>query len=435
MSSHHRQANGVTSSLKISSRGALCACIVLLSLLLSLAACGASSTSGKIQLTMWYWEGAMDDNVVAAVNQHFPNIHLDAQKINGDSNTAIRTAMAGHSGVPDIVGFRGDDSTAGYFQDEDQFYDLKSLGANNVASEYLPWKWDLGISPDGKMIGFPIDTGPTALFYREDIFAKAGLPTDPQQVSNMLKTWDDYLQAAQKVKTATHGKSFMLDNITTVYTQMLAQSSQQYFDKNGKYTGDQSYMKQIWDAAVKAHTQNLTAAVPMWGQEWTQGMGTGLIASFVGAAWLKASIEQDAPGTKGLWRVAIAPGGAGNAGGSALGITKYCLHPKEALQVIEWLQSPQNQLVAYKDDGLYPSTIEALNDPKMHQSEPFFGGQDTTQIFATAAKEVLPRYLSPNDGDAINGFDDQLNFVEFQNKNPDQAWADAQTEVQRALLR
>jgi cellobiose transport system substrate-binding protein len=227
----------------------------------------------------------------------------------------------------------------------------------------------------------------------------------------------------------------MVDNITTIYTQMLAQSSQQYFDKSGKYTGDQPYMKQIWDETVKFHTQDLTAKIPMWSQGWVQGMGTGLIASFVGAAWLKGSIEQNAPNTKGLWRVAMAPGGAGNSGGSQLGISKYCLHPQEALQVIEWLQSAQNQLIAYKDTGLYPSALGALNSPAMHQAEPFFGGQDTAQIFAASAKEVLPRYLSPNDGAPTNGFDDQLNFVEFQNKNPEQAWTDAQIETQRALLR
>src|SRR5579871_3439578 len=125
MSSHHSTMNSRSFAWKPYSKSSLWAFFALVLLLFSLAACDTANPGGKIQLTLWYWEGAMDDNVVAQINQHFPNIHVDAQKINGDSNTAIRTAMAGHSGVPDILGFRGDGSTAGYFQDEDQFYDLK----------------------------------------------------------------------------------------------------------------------------------------------------------------------------------------------------------------------------------------------------------------------------------------------------------------------
>jgi cellobiose transport system substrate-binding protein len=291
----------------------------------------------------------------------------------------------------------------------------------------------MGIAPDGKMIAFPMDTGPTALFYRSDIFAQAGLPTDPQQVSAMLKTWDDYLQAGQKVKTATNGKSFMIDNINTVFGQMLSQSPQQYFNKSGKYIADQSYMKQMWDTAVKAHQMDISAKIPLWTSEWNQAANNGLIASFVGAVWMKQILEDAAPDTAGKWRIALAPGGSGSSGGSFLAISKSSPHPKEAFEVMKWLLSPQNQLISYNDLQLYPSTPSTLDNPDMHKPEPFFGNQDTTAIFATAMKEVPIFNMSSEDNAAGTGFNDQLPLVEFQNKNSDQAWNDAQAETRRLL--
>jgi cellobiose transport system substrate-binding protein len=118
-----------------------------------------------------------------------------------------------------------------------------------------------------------------------------------------------------------------------------------------------------------------------------------------------------------------------------LAITTACQHPKEAFAVIQWLQSPANQLITYKDVQLFPSAISALNDPSLHQPEAFYGGEDTTTIFAQAAKQVPVAYYGPENDIVGTAFSDQLSLVEFQGKNPDQAWNAAQQEAQREMLR
>jgi cellobiose transport system substrate-binding protein len=410
-------------------------CIMALSLVLS--ACASSPANGKIHLTLWYWDRSIDDSLISMIgHQVFPDVQLQAIKIS-DYDNKVRTAMAGHYGVPDILGINSNIAT--YFPDEDQFADMRTLGADEVRSEYLPWKWNLGIAPDGKMIGFPMDTGPTALFYRADIFAQAGLPTDPQKVSARIKTWDDYLQMAAQLKQATHGKSFAVDNLYNLYTQLMAQSPRQYFDKaTGQYIGDQSYMKQIWDETVKAAEMGVAANIPNTAStEENQAQSNGQIAAFVAAVWEKQILEEAAPNTAGKWRIAAAPtlspGIAGNNGGSFLAISKECQYPQIAMQIIEWLQSPQNQLTAYKDIQLFPSAISALNDPSMYHSEAFFGGEDTTRYFAAAAKQVPLSYMSPDDGAANTAFSDQLNLVEFSGENPNQGWLAAQQEARREI--
>lgn len=96
------------------------------------------------------------------------------------------------------------------FPSADRFYDLRELGADRLKDQYLEWKWNQGITPDGKMIAFPMDTGPTALFYRSDLFKQAGLPSDPEKVSASIRTWDDYMAAGEQLQQKFGSRSFWL---------------------------------------------------------------------------------------------------------------------------------------------------------------------------------------------------------------------------------
>jgi len=397
-----------------------------------LSACAGPGSSSKIQLTLWYWNRSIDDSLIQQVDKVFPNIDLRAEKID-NYDSKVRTSMAGHNGVPDILGINANIAT--YFPDEDQFVDLRTLGSDSIKSQYLDWKWNLGVGPDGKQIALPMDTGPTALFYREDLFAKAGLPTDPQQVTDQFKSWDNYIQAGVKMKQATNGKVFMFDNINNVFSQAVGQQALQYFDRSNKYIGTQDTVKQAWSLANQVHQDGISANIDNWSTEWNAGVSNGTIASFVGAVWMKQVLQDAAPNTSGKWRIARAPGGDGNSGGSFLTITKASPHPKEAFEVIKWLESPANQLTAYKSLQLFPSAISTLDQPGMSAKEAFYGGQDTNQIFSVVAKAIKRFYFNEYSDIVGGAYSDELSLVAQQNKNPQQAWSDAQTEIQRQLLR
>ncbi len=386
--------------------------------------------SQPITLTLWYWNRSISDALLTQAATQFPTITIQAEKIGGDYNAKLRTALAGQTDVPDIVGLNSDVST--FFPDESQFVNLLDAGAGAVKSQYLGWKWQQGIAPDGKMIAFPMDTGPTALFYRADLFQKAGLPTDPGRVSAMMPTWDAYVQAGKKLQAALPGVH-MLDNLNTVFTQIMAQSPQQYEDQAGRFIGDQAPVRRAWDLAAKAHDMGLSAATPGFTPDWNAAIANGKIASFVGAVWMEAILSDAAPATAGHWRVALAPGGAGNNGGSFLAVTTYSQHPKEALAVIMWLESPRNQLRGYTDLALFPSTPSAYSSPAMNQAQSFYGGQDTTTVFAQSARNVKPAYFGP-DYDIVNAvFQQGITNIDALNERPQQSWQDTMNEVQREL--
>ncbi|MED5020716.1 extracellular solute-binding protein [Paenibacillus chibensis] len=409
--------------------------LCLLIVMFMLSGCsGNSSTPNQKTLTLWYWNRGLDDKLIQAVQEQFPDVRINAQKIGGDFKSKLKTTLAAGSSGPDIVAFN--DWVTELFPSADRFYNLYDLGAKELEPDYLDWKWQLGVTPEGKMIAMPIDTGPTALFYREDLFKQAGLPTDPEEVHKQMGTWEDYFKAGEKLNQVFGGKVKLTDNIGGIYTQVNAQSDSVYFDKNEEFIGETpaSSMKKAWDLAVQASQKALLANTNSFTSEWNAAMNNGKIASFVGAVWCKQILMDAAPDTAGKWRVARAPGGDGNNGGSFLAIMKTSKHPKEAFEVMKWLLNPDNQVTAFKDVNLFPSATKALDAPVMEEKEDFFGGQSTGDIFTESARGVKPAYFGTKYAN-LNGIVSRELQAVALGKNPDTAWNAALKRVKKELLR
>ena len=165
---------------------------------------------------MWYWGGALSDKVVAEAKTHFSStVTLTTASIGGDFKQKLTTTLAAGTSVPDITGIKGEDM-ASFLPNAGRFLDLNDLGFKKISSQYLDWKTKLAQTKDGKQIGFPIDIGPTALFYREDFFAKAGVPTDPAKVAALVKTWEDYFQLGTELQKKNPG-TYLVNNIGSMF--------------------------------------------------------------------------------------------------------------------------------------------------------------------------------------------------------------------------
>ena len=414
------------------------AAAILIGILVFVSACsnqGDSETGTTKTLTLWYWNRSLDDDMIKAVQQEFPGIRIQAQKIGGDFKSKLKTTLAAGSGGPDLVALN--DWVAELFNSSDHFYDLYELGARDIEPEYLEWKWRQGVTPEGKMIALPIDTGPTALFYRADLFKEAGLPSEPEEVSTALSTWEAYFNAGVKLEEAFGGKVKLTDNISNIYTQINAQSEHIYFAEDGTFIGEDpaSSMKTAWDSAVKASEMGLLANTGGFTSEWNAAANNGRFASFVGAVWMKEILMQAAPDTAGKWRVARTPGGDGNNGGSFLAVMKNTPYPQEAFDVAAWLLNPDNQAAAYETVNLFPSASKALESPAMKQKDDFFGGQATGEIFTESALNVKNTFFGGRYSNVNGIVTRHLQTVALEGRNPDQAWSDALARVKRELLR
>jgi cellobiose transport system substrate-binding protein len=204
----------------------------------------------------------------------------------------------------------------------------------------------------------------------------------------------------------------------------------------GQYIGDQDHIRTAFDLAVRVVKEGLSANAQNGSTDEDAVVTNGKLVAFNAAVWwAQLGPKNAAPKTKGLWRVTAAPGGPGNRGGSFLGITKYCKNPEAAFAFISWLETAKNQAQAFLDPVLFPSTPASYTDPRLAAPDPFFGGQRIVDVFAASAKKYPGAYFSPYDTIIGTPMGAELVNIETAGKNPDQAWRDAQTQIERELTR
>jgi cellobiose transport system substrate-binding protein len=398
------------------------------------SACGdddSSAGSDSRTTTLWYWAGGLSDKVVADAVKHFTQTTLKPSVIGGDFKAKLITTLASGKFVPDITGVKGEDIAA-FLPQANKFVDLNTLGATKLSSEYLTWKLKKATTQDGKLIGFPIDIGPTAAFYREDLFARAGLPTDPDAVGAAISTWDDYFALGVKLKEKLP-KTFLINNTGSVFTLAIGQGTKRFVDEENHFVGDQDHVRQAWDTAVKPLSLGIVAKIN--DNAWNAAIGNGTLGAETGAAWHALDISSAAPDTKGKWRVAANPGGPSNIGGSFLAIPKEAANPQLAFEVITWLLSPENQARGFTDAALFPSTPAAYKLPALTGGDAFFGGQATIDVFGPAAEGIPVAFEAPSDAAVSAPYYNELTNIETKGKSPEDAWNDAVSQAKQIAKR
>ena len=399
------------------------------------AACGDDDSSGGTggdskELSLWYWSGGLSDKVVAAVSTQFPDITFKPTQVGGAFKDKLVTTITSRQFMPDITGIKGEDIA--YFMGQaGQFLDLNTLGAGDLKGQYLEWKWKQGSTPDGKLIGFPIDIGPTALFYRADIFKKAGLPSEVADVTAAMATWDTFFEQGVKLKAALPG-TFMVGEAAEVFDMAVGQSTKRYADADKKFIGDQEHIRRAWDLAAKAVKLGISFKVQSGGQDANAAWNQGTLPAKLGAAWVALDIKSAAEKTSGKWRVAAMPDGPANQGGSFLAIPKSSGNPKKAFEIITWMLNTDNQAKGYTDAALFPSAPAAYKLPALTAPDEFFGGQVTIDVFGPAAQKIPVAFESEYDGVLREPFAAELSNVETKGKDPEAAWTDAVAAAKQA---
>jgi multiple sugar transport system substrate-binding protein len=391
-------------------RIALRSASVLLTSALLLAACssgdddaatgttGASSctpSSGPVSLTYTSWIPGIEE-VVAAWNAKNPNIQVKVQTgPNGNGGTYqnfFNQLKAGNA--PDLGHIEYDALPS--FRVQDGLVDLG--GCDIVAKakdQFVDWTWNqVSFGEDGHAYGVPQDTGPMALFYRADLFEKAGIP--------IPTTWDEYAAAAEKVKAAGGYITNFSQSDISQFAGLSWQAGGRWFANDGKQwtvTLDDANTKKVGDYWQNLLTKKLVSTVPPWTTEWDNAYNTGAAWTWVSAVWGANSIATGAPKTAGKWKVAPMPQWtagekvAGNWGGSSTAVFKGSKHVYEAAQFALWLNTSEEALTLLNAKAnLYPATKTGAALPALQKGLAFYGDQKIYDVFAEASAQVSPDF-------------------------------------------
>ncbi|HEX6344171.1 ABC transporter substrate-binding protein [Umezawaea sp.] len=406
------------------------------------AACGSSdagtTADGKVELTVATFNEFGYEDLLKEYEASHPNIKVTHRKTgkSDDHHQNMFTKIGAGSGLSDIEAVE-EGWLAQVMAKSNQFNDLTKIGPADVKPDrWLKWKSDSATTKDGALIGYGTDIGPLAMCYNKDLFAAAGLPTEPEAVKAIFATWDSYFAAGDQFKAKTGDKAWF-DSAAQVFNAMVNQNKVGYYDVDDKLVVDSNPdIKADWDKVTAAVAKGQSAKLVAFGNEWNTGFKTSAFATKTCPSWMLGVVEKQAgPENSGKWAVTDAfPEGGGNWGGSFLTVPKQSKHPKEAAELAAWLTAPEQQIKAFTSKGTFPSQVEALTAPALlEQTSAYFGGAKVGALFAEQAKKVpAAQHKGPASGQIQDKvFNSALQAVE-QGTSVDDAWKQAVEGSQKA---
>ncbi|MEW2130228.1 ABC transporter substrate-binding protein [Streptomyces sp. NPDC005435] len=346
----------------------------------------------------------------------------------------VLTRLQAGAGTDDIQAIEVGNITEAVQTQANKFVDL---GKDVDKSQWLDWKLAQATTKDGKLIGVGTDTGPMAVCYRKDLFAKAGLPTDRAKLAELWKgDWSKYVDLGKKyMKKAPKGTKYV-DSAASVYNAAVGGASERNYDKDGKVVWDKSPgVKAAWDAAMTVATSDMSAKLKQFDPTWDNGFANATFASLACPAWMIGYIEQKSGDSgNGKWDVAQAPA-ASNWGGSFLGVPTASKHQKEAIALAKWLTAPAQQAKVFAKQASFPSTPAAYAGLKpAADTTAYFSDAPLTQIFSEAAKTIPAQPLGPKDKPIDSAISDiGILQVEQKGKSPAEGWKAASAEIKDVL--
>ncbi|MFE6281348.1 extracellular solute-binding protein [Streptomyces sp. NPDC057877] len=404
-----------------------------------LAACGgssdgASNADGKVTITVDLFGsfGYKEAGLYAEYEKLHPGVTIKQTDTEDEADywKSLQTRLAGGGGLADVQGIEVGRIASVAQQQADKFEDLRKYGADKLKGEFAEAKWAAATGAGGEVLGLGTDVGPEAMCYRTDLFDKAGLPTDRTELAQKWSTWEGYLELGEQYKKKAPDKSAWIDSVGSLYSVMIGQEKERYYDASGKLIWETNpALKEAWNTSVEAAQSGLSAELDQWSPQWNQAFAAGSFATLPCPAWMLGYIKgQAGDGGKGKWDVAALPGGAGNWGGSYLAVPRAAKNKEEAYQLISWLTAPEQQAKLFQKHGSFPSAtgaIEEIADAK----DPYFSGAPIGQIFGDAAKAAPVQVLGVHDQNVSQQITNALSEVERKGLAPDKAWENAKKGV------
>src|SRR5918992_2512190 len=175
-----------------------------------------SAAAGPITLTIDTFGEFGYEDLLKQYEATHPNIKVNQRKVAqlDQYSPRVQQWIATGSGAGDVIALE-EGILPLYMQQANKFVNLFDHGARSLQGNFLPWKWQMGIAPNGQLIGLGTDIGPLGMCYRTDLFKKAGLPTARDEVSKLWPTWDAFFTTGQKFQ-ANMPKTKWLDGPTAI---------------------------------------------------------------------------------------------------------------------------------------------------------------------------------------------------------------------------
>ncbi|MEV5551613.1 extracellular solute-binding protein [Streptomyces sp. NPDC052309] len=363
------------------------------------------------------------------------NIEENVTERNENYYPALVNHLTTGSGLQDIQAIEIANIAEVVQTQSDKFVDMAKVSGVKP-SGWLDWKWQQATTKDGVTVGLGTDIGPMAICYRKDLFEKAGLPTDREEVGKLWAgDWNKFIETGKKYKEKAGKDTFFMDSPGGLINAILSSEEEKFYDSSGEviYKTNPA-VKAAFDLTAEAAEEGLVQSQTQFQPAWDTTIANSKFATVACPPWMLGTIKgKSQPDAAGKWDVAAAPK-AGNWGGTFLGVPKNGKNVEEAQKLVTWLTAPEQQAKLFSVQGNFPSAPGAYKLPLVTDAKnEMTGDTPIGEIFAKAAETIPSQVIGPKDQIIQQGLTDNGVILVTQGKSPEEAWDNAVKTIDNNL--
>ncbi|TJY40630.1 sugar ABC transporter substrate-binding protein [Cohnella pontilimi] len=368
----------------------------------------AGSTNEKATITVAAWNAAADalTEQIAGFNQKYPNIKVEILRAD-TGYTKVTPALAAGTGAPDVIQTQARDFQAFLQKFPDQFVDITDK-TQKYKNDFVESSWK-SVTKDNKVYALPWDLGPTALYYRIDLFEKAGIDV------KSIQTWDEYIEAGKKLKEAIPGTAMTLyTDDFNLYEIFLNQMGGSYV-KDGKINVNSPESKKALLLQKKMKDEGIAINVHD-GNGRIPALTNDKVASVILPVWYAGTLSHSVEKQAGKWGIVPIPafekGGntQANLGGSILAVSKQSKNADAAFKFIEYVLTTDEGQKIMLQYGLFPSYTPFYKSEVFNTEDKYFG-MELYPFFAKLTTTIKGMEYGPIMLDATKPLKDMIDGV------------------------
>lgn len=405
--------------------------LLLITSVLLVACSGKDEKSGSAEsgatIKVAAWNSAADAlaEQIEGFNKKYPDIKVEI--LHSDTGySKVTPALAAGSGAPDIIQTQARDFQAFLTKFPDQFVDLTDK-TKAYHDQFIESSWG-AVTQDGKVYAMPWDTGPTALYYRIDLFEKAGIDIAS------IKTWEDYIEAGKKLKEVIPETTMTgYTNDFNLYEIFLNQLGGSYV-KDGKINVNSPESKEALLLQKKMKDEGVAINVKDGNGRITAN-NNETIATNILPVWYAGTLQHSVDKQAGKWGIVPLPafeeGGntQANLGGSVLAVSKQSKNADAAFKFIEYVLTTDEGQKVMIDYGLFPSYVPFYENEEFKENNDYFG-MGVYPFFAGLTENIHTMDHGPIMLDATKPINDLISAV-LEGKNVDESMETAAKAISK----
>ena len=396
---------------------------------------GETAAEGGTTLTVWAWDVALKQLQASAekFQETHPDVQFDFVEMGTEQvYTKLATTLCAGKGVADIVYLEGEQVSGFASKYPEGFADLSDIVNPD---DFLPVKMG-EVTINDKIVGFPWDAGPVAVFYRRDYFEQAGVNAED------IQTWDDFIEAGQKIMetcTTPNGEPVKMlpisPNSSGFYRLLLTENQGSFFDAEGNTVVNSAASIEAMELAKKIYDSGIAYNYADW-SEYEGVVVNETVATIPEAVWMMGTIKDKGPEQSGKWGVMSLPAFPGKEaagstnGGGDLTIPAAGENVEIAKEFLQFAMTDEQLLVdGFVNYGLFPAYIPVYENEAFSEADEYFGGQNIYEIFIELGKTVPAVNYTENFNEALSAAGAACSRVYLEGADPTEALESLQTDL------